>query len=178
MLPRQITAGTTLELPITLTAYPAPDWQLTLILRGPNKIDLPATARGNRHVINIDAATTADWTAGRYWYAIRVTDGDVVEQIETGDLHIVPDLASAGANYDGASRAERALDAINAVLESRASKDQQMYRINNRELHRTSIADLLKLRSFYAAQVARERRAKRGSDLLGRRVAVRFSGVH
>ena len=50
--------------------------------------------------------------------------------------------------------------------------DQERYRINNRELYRTPIADLIKLRDMYRAEVNRERAAKCGKNPFGRKVRV------
>lgn len=173
-IPNTITAGTTIELPITLTAYPAPDWQAILIMRGPTQIDLQSHPRNNQHVLSASAATTSTWTPGKYWYALRVTNGTQIEQVEDGELTIAPDLSQTAAAYDGRDHLERVLDAIEAVIEGRASKDQQMYKINHRELQRTPIGDLLLLRNTYRNELARKRRAARGSSLLGRQIKVRF----
>lgn len=161
---------------VTLAAYPAPDWSLSVILRGVSVIDLDATPDGEQHSITADAATTAEWEAGQYWYSVRATsaaDGSV-QQVEEGTLQIMPDLSAAGASYDGRNHVEKTLEALEAVIEGRASKDQERYRINNRELYRTPIGELLKMRAQYKAELARIRAAAKGSSLLGRPVRVRF----
>lgn len=173
-LPNEIAAGVTLEIPITLTAYPASGWTLTLALRGPDAIDLTATADGDAHVLEADAATSAAWSPGRYWFSLRVTDGTDVVEIDSGEAEILPDLSAQAAGYDGRSHAQRVLTAIEAVIEGRASKDQERYRINNRELQRTPISDLIRLRDRYREEARRERAAAKGQSLLGRRVLARF----
>ena len=60
------------------------------------------------------------------------------------------------------------------MIEKRASLDQERYRINNRELYRTPIADLLKLRDLYRAEVRREQAAARGQNPFGATVRVRL----
>lgn len=174
IFPDTITAGLTLKLPITLTAYPAPDWSLVILLRGAEQIDLTGTASNNQHLIEAPATTTAAWLPGAYWYSVRVTDGTDVFQVEEGTVTIKADLASAGAGYDGRGHVEKVLAAIEAVIEGRASRDQESYKINNRELKRTPIADLLKLRSHYRDELRRLEAAKKGQTLLGRQVLTRF----
>lgn len=169
--PAEATAGLTFAASAVFDAYPAPTWTLTAHLRGPGQIDLTATAAG---VFSATAATTAAWAPGTYWYAVRATNGTDVLEVATGQLEVKPDLAAAGPGFDGRTQNERALDAISAVLEKRASQDQQRYTINNRELWRTPIADLLKLQAFYKAAVRRERAAKSGSAAFGRQIHVRF----
>jgi len=170
----KIAAGATLDLRVTLTAYPAPDWSLALILRGPQAIDIAATADGASHRIQADAATSADWMPGKYWFALRATRGGDVVQVDEGDLQITPDLAAVSEPFDGRTHAERVLAAIEAVIEGRATIDQQSYQINNRQLSRTPIPDLLKLRNEYRAEVRQQRLAERGQSLLGRQIKVRF----
>lgn len=174
ILPQRISAGLTLEKSVVLTAYPASAWALTVSMRGPGSIDLISTPDGETHKLRAPASTTAEWEPGQYWYSARVSneDGDVFE-VESGQVVIEPDLASAGAGYENFTHAERTLAAIEAVLEKRASRDQEKYVINNRELWRTPIADLLVLRDRYRAQVRMERKAKRG-DLFGTAVRVVF----
>lgn len=173
IVPDKITAGLTLELAATLTAYPAPDWTLTVLLRGPGAIDLTATADGAAHVISVTAAATAEWEPGAYWYSVRVTDGADVLQVCEGTTQVLPDLAEVGPGYDGRHHAEKVLAAIEAVLENRATLEQQSYTINNRSLQRTSLADLLRLRQHYRAEVANLKNGGR-SRLVGRAVRVRI----
>lgn len=174
ILPTTITAGVTLDLTVTLTAYPADCWTLAVLLRGATSIDLSAVADGRQHHISVDAATTAGWPAGDYWYSARVTDGAAVIEIDEGTVSIKPDLATMADGFDGRSHIRKVLAAVEAVIEGRATLDQERYRINNRELFRTPIAELIKLRSQYRADLRQEEAAKKGGSLLGRTVRVRF----
>ena len=144
-------------------------------MRGAGSIDLTASPDGSTHALSVSAATTEDWAAGEYWYSLRVSNGSTTVEIEAGQLRVLPNLLEESAGYDGRTQAEIALDAIDAVLANRATIDQQRYRINNRELYRTDIKDLLKLRTFYIAQVAQERAKKSGRSGFGRQIPVRFS---
>lgn len=173
-IPQTITAGTTLAFTLALTAYPADEWQASLHVRGAVSIDLSGTPDGALHAFSASAGDTSEWPPGHYWFALRMSRGDEVIEIEAGTLRVLPDLAAADADFDGRSHAERTLEAIEAVIEGRASKDQDSYRINNRELRRTSISQLLRLRDVYRAEVAREKAKRRGRDTLGRPVLARF----
>lgn len=149
---------------------------MALILRGPASIDMAATAEGSAHVFTADAATTASWAPGSYWFSLRTTKGADVLEAGKGSIEVLPDLAAQAAGYDGRTQNEIALENINAVLAKRATRDQQRYTINNHELWRTPIADLIKLQAFYRAAVRREKAAKNGVSTFGRQVYVRFSG--
>lgn len=60
------------------------------------------------------------------------------------------------------SHAKKTLAALEAVIEGRASKDQESYTIAGRQLSRTPIPDLLLLLSTYERKVAREDRVGDG----------------
>lgn len=173
-IPLEITAGLSFTATISESKYPAPEWELAFYIRGPETATITAEVDGTSHKITASAATTGAWPAGQYWYAIRVTDGTDVFEIEKGTLQVLADLAAVTADgYDGRTQAEIALEAIDAVIANRATVDQERYRINNRELYRTPISQLLQLRSFYAAKVRKERGLNSGG--FGRSIPVRFS---
>lgn len=173
-IPDKISAGLTFDRLLTLTAYPAPDWSVSMLLRGKSSIDLDSVADGSQHRLRVGAAVTGQWQPGDYWYSIRATNGVDVVEIEQGHVSVMPDLANAAEGYDGRTKLQIALEAIDAVISKRATMDQERYRINNRELYRTPIADLLKLRSYYAEQVKREQLAICGKSPWGRTIRVRL----
>ena len=105
--------------------------------------------------------------------SLRASRGDEVREIDTGEVTIRPDISQLAAGHDARSHVERALAAIEAVIEKRATIDQERYRINNRELWRTPVGELLRLRDRYKAELARMQAVRRG-DLFGRTVKVAF----
>ncbi len=176
VIPLQFTAGLSFQATVSSALHPAPAWTLSLHFRGPSQIDLTAAPGvSTSHVFTAAPAATADWTPGAYWWAVRATDGTDVVEIERGDMILLTDLAAVTEPYDGRSENEIALDAIDAVLSKRATQDQQRYVINNRELWRTPISDLLKLRAYYNTRVRRERARRSGASTMGRNIPVRFS---
>lgn len=150
---------------------------MTLMLRGAQVHDLQSERDGARHVWSVPASDTGAWTAGDYAYTIRATDGTNVHEVESGRVRITPDLATAEAGFDGRSANRIALEAIEAVIAKRASLDQERYRINNRELYRTPVADLIKLRAHYVALVSKEEASRKGRSLFGRQVKVVMRGM-
>lgn len=174
--PAKIGAGLTFDLLLTLTAYPAPAWAISVYLRGPSSISMTAAAEGSQHRFRQTLSETANWAAGDYWYTLRAVDaatGDMVE-VECGQVTITPDLVNAAVGFDGRTPNQIALDAIEAVIAQRATLDQERYRINNRELYRTSIPDLLKLRDHYVRLVKREQDIACGRNPFGNTVRVRL----
>lgn len=144
-IPQTVTAGTTLRIE-------CPD-NAILYLRGPISCEM----RSKDGYLLATPAETGSWQSGCYLYALRQTgeNGDVVE-LASGSLQVNPDIMALPAG-DMRSHAQKTYDAICAVIERRASLDQQEYKINNRELKRTPISDLLKLKTHYALLVRQER---------------------
>lgn len=171
-IPCEITAGLSFSVAASAPDYPTDDWVLTLYLRGPSSADVVMDGLTSAFVAAPSATKT--WKPGRYFWAIRAASDDDVRELQKGELTVLPDIAAASGSFDGRSQAERTLDAVNAVIEGRASMDQERYRINNRELYRTPIGDLLKLQTHYRRIVASEKKKASGSTYWGRRIEVRF----
>ncbi|SAL03141.1 hypothetical protein AWB77_06718 [Caballeronia fortuita] len=171
--PASLRAGVTFDCTLKLNRYQAPDWALSVLLRGPAAIDISSQADGQDHHLVADAATTAEWIAGDYVYAIHAINGGTVLEIEGGQIAILPSLAAIAPGTDVRTHAQIALANIEAVLAKRSTQDQERYTINNRELWRTPLGDLLKLRDYYRAEVRREKQAQRGA-LFGRQVKAVF----
>lgn len=176
--PTQARAGDTWRWQRSLPDYPAGAWVLVYTLfSADDVISLTAEAAGLEHLIDVGPSTTAAYTPGRFDWVAHVTDGTDRHQVGAGVLAILPDLSAASA-HDGRSHARRMLDAINALLEGRASSgDLDVVRVAYRDDHvEHDLTRLLQLRAQYAAAVAAEDAAAavaRG-DNPGRHVRVRF----
>jgi hypothetical protein len=176
ILPPTIQAGVTLDRSVTRQDYPAPEWALNVYLRGPSTINLAGAQDGVGFRITKNAETTGAWVAGIYAYVARATrtaDG-AVEQLEDGQVEILADMTAVADGTDLRSDAEKVLDSIEAVIAKRATRDQERYKINERELWRTPIQELLRLRNVYRVEVRRERAKARGMSLWGPALRVRM----
>lgn len=158
--------------------YPASSgWSLKYLLRSAaNHYDIDAAADGDAFAVSVLAATTAGYAAGRYAWSAIVTKAAEKHEVGRGTIVVLPDLTVNSA-LDTRSHARKVLDAIAAVIESRATKDQMRYMIEGRELWRCPLEDLTRFRIFYAAEVAREEQAERSlnGQGTGRRIMTRFS---
>lgn len=115
------------------------------------------------------AADTAGIPAGIYaWAAVATKAGETLT-LASGQVLVQPALTSA---VDARSHARKVLDAIEALIENRATIDQQEYTIAGRQLKRMPLPDLLALRTRYRSEVQREDAASAGYD--GRNIRVRF----
>jgi hypothetical protein len=168
IVPNTIAAGINFSATMWRPEFSGAEWVATIILRGPAVIDIASVRDSARHVWDVPGSQTAAWAPGTYAYAVRVTDGNDIHEAERGTVKITPDLSTAVAGHDGRTENMRALDAINAVIEKRASVDQLRYRIRSaeggseRELERMSVDELLKLRAHFVTLVNAERGSRRG----------------
>lgn len=149
-LTNKIAAGYTLEFSTSTPDYPASEgWALKYKLApraGGSIINITATADGDDHLVQITAATTATWAAGWYTFEAYVEKGAEVYSLERGPVQIVAALA---AGQDTRLHVEKVIDAIEAVIENRASLDQEEVSVNGRSLKRTPVEQLIVLRSKY-----------------------------
>jgi hypothetical protein len=177
--PYTIEAGTTVKWTKDLSDdYPADEWELVYtFINSAQKYQVTASADGTKHSITIPASTTDDYVAGKYKWIARVTKDDEVYKVDEGMIEITADLAAAGTStHDFRSHARTVLEAVEAVIEGRASRDQMQYMVQGRMLTKTPIPDLLILRDRYRAEVKAEEREERreNGESTEKNVLVRF----
>ncbi len=145
-----------------------------------HEIEVASTFSGTEFLFEVAAATTATYDDGRYrWqeYVIRTADQERIT-LEVGSVLLLPNKDNVAT--DPRSHVKKVLDAIEATIEGRATKDQLSYSIStgqgSRSLSRMSIEELLLFRDRYKAEYAREIQAERIEQGLGTkgRVLVRF----
>jgi hypothetical protein len=171
--PASLRAGVTFDHCLVDNQHEAPAWALVALLRGPSSIDITSQPEGSKHRMTVAAAETAGWAPGQYAFSLRAVAGDAVIELDSGLAEILPDFAAITDGTDQRAHAQIALANIEAVLERRSTQDQDRYTINNRELWRTPLGDLLKLRDYYRAELARMRAKQRGR-LFGRQLKATF----
>jgi hypothetical protein len=173
--PLTVAAGDTVTWSRTLADYPASTgWVLKYALRGPAVVDITGSSDGDTHIITIAPADLT--TAGTYAVQGYVENGSERRTVYTGRLKVTPDLTAADATFDPRSHAQKVVEAIEAVIEGRATRDQQEMWIDGERIVRTHFDELLKIRQRYrheiAAAEARERRSQGRSS--GRTIKFRL----
>ena len=182
--PSSIRSGDTVSWSKDLSAdYPANGgWSLvyTLTLQSDfsKRLQVTATTVGATFLATITKAQTAALTAGTYNLFGHVSSVTERHQVFQGTLEVLPDLAAV-LTGDGRSIVKRTLDAIQAVIENRASVDQESVSINGRSLNRTPIADLLVLYDRYKTEYKKELNAEQmaRTGMNPRKIGVRFARV-
>jgi len=166
-----LTAGDTLDFTTSVPDYPASEgWTLKYRLApraAGTAIDITATADGDDYDVQAAASTTISWAAGFYTWTAYVELAAERYTVGRGQLQIRAASTTLAAATDGRTHARIVLDAINATIEGRATKDQQEYSIGSRSLKRIPLMELLKFRDQYQAKVnAEENKAAGRSNRL------------
>lgn len=146
---------------------------------GIHKFTLTATEADDTYYIEAASSTTTGYSVGDYiWeaYITKTSDSNRV-MVDSGRTEITENLANT--NADLRSHAKKVLDAIEAVIENRASMDQSSMSIAGRSLSRMSIDELMTFRDRYKAEYLKEIklariRNKQGS---GNTVKVNFGST-
>lgn len=145
------------------TNYPASTWTLSYVFKNAAKgFGFSATADGAFFAVDLPASETEGLTAGTYRWAAQVVNGDEKHTVGIGTTEVLADVfTNPDQAADLRSHNRIVLDAIKAVIERRATRDQERYSIAGRELWRTPIADLRSLRAEYEALVAQDEDAEK-----------------
>jgi len=174
--PARLIAGDTVRWLRSLPDYPAGDgWLLAYtFVNATARFAVGATAQGDDHLVEASAASSANWPSGDYEWRARVTRGAEAFTVGSGRATVVP--AFGATPMDTRSQARRALEAVEAAIEGRASSTVAEYEIAGRRLKHLLPTELLALRDRLRVDVMREDAAERAAAGLAPRgrVMVRF----
>jgi hypothetical protein len=160
----KLTAGETL----TVTQDIADAVSAELRVGGAKVSTHALTASGTTWTVNVD---TSAWPAGNYVLQVWATFTDDTTRIVGTDRL---DLSAAVSVGDPRSLARISFDNIKLMLAGQAKEGVKRYKINNRELERYTVSELLALKSHFAAEVIREERRERGRNSLAPRILAQF----
>lgn len=165
-MPASMVAGDSLvvDFSAAATEFPAAQgWSVTLVLvpvAGGALLSINCTGGASSWTAAITPTQSQGLVAGKYSFALRAAKSGLRSTIEKGDINVLPDVV---ANQDQRTKYQRILDAIDAVLESRATSSDLRTRFpDGREVERVPHAELLKLRDYYVRKVANEARGRTG----------------
>jgi hypothetical protein len=162
--PAEIRAGDTLQFTRTVGGYPASaGWALSYALVGGTQVyAFSSTASGDQHAVVVAAATTAVWLPGSYRLVEAATRGAERFTLSDQPVRILVNSAALLAGVDLRTHAEKVLANIEAWLEAKAPVAAS-FEIAGKKLSQYPLADLLKLRDTYRAEVSRERQVAAGA---------------
>lgn len=157
--PAEIRAGDTISWLISVSDYPASSgWTLKYQFSNASAtFTITSTASGADHAVAVTAATTDDYAAGTYQVLKYVEKGAgaSLERVTLAEtvMTVLAFRAGSVTASDQRSHVKKVLDAIEAVIEGRASRSDAEYEIDTggtrRRLKSLSFEELLKLRSHY-----------------------------
>ena len=154
----KLIAGDTWKWTVPACGYSAADgWTLKYFFRGPGKLDVTATTGDDGgFAIEVPAATT-DVPAGTYAWQIIVSNASGERrEIARGTVEILPNIEKQGEGYDGRSWVKRTLDALRAVLEGNATREEKYYQIAGRSIGFMSVSELTDQIERFEAKYRRE----------------------
>lgn len=149
-------------------------------LHVPGLASFAATPDGDAYLFQIAGATTAAWAASTYQWFIRVTETSgsppEITTVDTGVFVVSADPASAHSQTGELQQAVTTIANIEAVLASKATRDQKRYKIADRELERMDVSELMQLLGHFQAV---RRRIQAGLGVPGQsgKILTRFSAV-
>lgn len=158
--PTRFAAGDTLRWSFASSDFPASaGWVLSYRLVGTGvALAIAATADGDAFIAEATATATAALSIAAPGVPCSlvgyVTKGAERFQVYGQPCYVLPNPATATGDLRG--HAAVTLEAIEALLAGRATKDQESYKIADRELRRIPIPELLRLRDYYKAEAARD----------------------
>ena len=174
-VPSSFYQGDTLNLLVELSDYSAADgWTLSYFFKNKDSnFSIVSTASGAKHSFAAIAAVTETWLPGVYAVVGKVSDGTSTHTVSVGSIEILRDL-STGDNFDTRTHAKKCLDAINLVLEGKATRDVLQTTIAGQSIGRMSFNELLSAKAHYQDIVNGEAVS---AGTKGRNVLVRFGNA-
>ena len=181
--PEVIIAGDYLAFKNTdlVSDYPVASYALTYEAsdKGSTKFAITAveTTDPEAYYVEVGGDVTAAYAVGTYQWAAYITDSSDSPkrtQVAYGSWEVKPNLAVSTA--DPRTHNQIVLDALEAVLENRATQDQTSYSIAGRSLSRMDIDDLLRFKAIYTWRVKRDVQLERirNGQKTGNTIDVRF----
>jgi len=154
-------------------------WTLTYALvNASGQIAITASDNGDGfHLVEVAAATTAGYTAGTYNWQAYVTSGTERYQVGRGVIEVKSNYAVEAGGLDDRSHVKATLDALEATILGKASKDQRSVTLNGVSLESMSSEDLLNWYDRYKTMYQQELDANKIAAGLGsgRRILTRFT---
>jgi hypothetical protein len=171
-VPKDIVIGETVEWRKELDDFPADQgWTLTYYFRGEGTgFDVAGVADGSAFNLTAASSATAVASPGAYYFQAWAVKGSEKHLVEENSVELTASFQSitTATTFDGRSIAKQILDAIDNLMQGKATVDSQRYLIasgvpgftSQREAERIDPSKLLELRKYYAALVAAENRGR------------------
>lgn len=167
--PATFNAGDTVKWSKSFGDYSAADgWVLTYEFRSSSvrKTIVCTTYETTDFLATISATVSATFPAGEYYVFARAELSGEKYTVWEGRITVKPNPAADSSGQDRRSHAKKMLDAIEAMMEGNASRDEQSYEISapgmtTRRLQLCPKAELIQFYSYYKQLYQQELNAER-----------------
>lgn len=153
IFPNEIVAGETIEADLSYIDFPSSEYSLKIAVVGSVSkavISANSLTNNNFHII----FDTKDLAEGLYAYQVQIVkNSTIVKFVESGNLKIKPNLFNQ-TTFDSRIHAQKMIEAIEALIENRATNEHKSLKVNNRELVHHSFDELKKLRNEYRTEMS------------------------
>ena len=151
-------------------------YRARLLGSGSTNFSFTASESGDDYIVEIPSATTANYTAGTYSWAMYITRSSDSQRIklDSGKFEVVENLVTSSA--DPRTHAGKMVDYLETTLESLAQKLTTSYSVSDRSNTLRSIDEVRGELNYYKTVFRREvqkDRAKSGKRT-GQNILVRF----
>jgi len=161
------------------TDYPTASYSLSYefnLIDGATVSNFTLTATESNNDYIIESTNTTSYTKGEYNWIAYITRSSDTARIKIGEgfTEVQDNYATTTASVR--SHAKKVLDAIEAVIENRATMDQSSMSIAGRSLSRLTVDELMLFRDRYKTEYLKEvkkARIKNNKDS-GNAIKVRF----
>ena len=160
--PKKIRAGDLVKWKRNFSDFPtSEDWTVkAYLVNSSEQLAITATESGSDYLFTITAAQSAALSAGMMRYIIRAEDDTDIYTAEKGLIEVEADVAAATGGLDFRTFARKALEALEAVIENRASQAHLSLSIAGRSISLMSSTELMEWRNYFKKEVVREERAE------------------
>lgn len=177
--PTQFTAGDTVKFTRSHPDYlPSNGWAMayTLIGKGGRISDVAGVVAGDGFEFTFSSEQTANLDRGEYRLIGRVSRDPEKFTIYNGELDVHQNLFDAASETDVRHRLKVRLEAIEAVMDRRATTDQQYLAIGGRTLQKMAYSELRELRNETRRELfsLENREGIRNGRANKRKIKVRF----
>lgn len=124
----------------------------TIFTEGSVNQEVIGTAQGAGWLFKLTPEDSAKFPGALYTWVIQFTNTDQRITGATGATQVYPNLEDGPAK----SHAQKVVEALEAVIEGRASQDQIQMTIGGRSITRMSVDDLLKFLNYYRGKLDAE----------------------
>jgi hypothetical protein len=118
---------------------------------------------------------TEQMTSGEYKIYCLFTAVNFSKTVEVMFVNVLENLINISIK-DVKSHNKKMLEAINALLENRATSDQMSYTIAGRSITKLSIKDLLEWRDYYKAELSKEENKTKSGVNKANKIKIKWMG--